>query len=83
VKAFQMLMENHRQTLEVHMRNNKGTLTEDEKLDQEDQRIKEVELGRLDEVNENASIACGDWLHRVRPVICNLSKKGQKILDYR
>jgi len=57
--------------------NNKGTLTEDGKLDQEDQRIKEVELGKWDELSENASIACGDWIHRIRPVICNLSKRAR------
>ena len=43
-------------------------MTEEEKLDQEDQRIKEAELGKLEEVNENASIACGDWIHKIRPV---------------
>ena len=78
VKAFQMLMHNHKQTLEALMGNNKGAITEDEKLDQEDQRIKEVEVGKLEEVNENASIACGDWIHRIRPVICNLSKRAKK-----
>ena len=52
-------------------------MTEKEKLDQEDQRIKEVELGKLEELNENASIACGDWIHRIRPVICNLSKRAK------
>ena len=73
-----MLMENHRQTLEALVGNNKGAMTEEEKLDQEDQRIKEVELGRLEELNESASIACGDWIHRIRPVMCNLSKRAQK-----
>ena len=47
MKTFQMLMENHRQTLEVLIGSNKGTLTEDEKLDQEDQRIKEMNLESL------------------------------------
>jgi len=52
-------------------------MNEEEKLDQEDQRIKEVELGKLDELNENASISCGDWIHRIRPVICNLSRRAK------
>ena len=56
---------------------NKGTMTEEEKRDQEDQRSKEFELGKLDELSENASIACGDWIHRIRPVICNLSKRAK------
>ena len=74
VKAFKMLMDNHKETLEVLLGSSKAAMTEEEKLDQEDQRIKEVELGKLDEVSENASIACGDWIHRIRPVICNLPK---------
>ena len=57
--------------------NNEGTMTEGEKLDQKDQRIKEVELGKLEELNENASIACGDWIHRITPAICNLSKRAK------
>ena len=73
-----MLMESHKQTLEVLMGNNKGALTEDEKLDQEDQRIKKIELGKLEELNENSPIACGDWIHRIRPVIRNLSKRAKK-----
>ena len=42
--------------------NTKGNsgMTDEEKLDQEDQRIKEVELGKLEELTENASISCGD-----------------------
>jgi hypothetical protein len=32
----------------------KGTMTEDEKLDQENQRIKEVELGKLEEPSVSA-----------------------------
>ena len=74
-----MLLENQRQTLELVIGSNtKGNMTEEEKLDQEDQRIKEVELGKLDELDENASIACGDWIHRIRPVICNFSKRAKK-----
>ena len=59
--------------------NTKGNngMIEEEKLDQEDQRIKEVELGKLEELNENAFIACGDWSHRIRPVICYLSKRAK------
>jgi hypothetical protein len=26
----------------------------------------------------NASIACEDWLRRIRPVICNLSKRARQ-----
>ena len=73
-----MLLESQRQTLEMVIGNNtKGTMTEEEKLDQVDQRIKEIELGKLDELSENASIACGDWIHRIRPVIRNLSKRAE------
>ena len=79
MKTFQMLLESQRQTFEMVIGNNtKGNgMTEEEKLDQEDQRVKEVELGKLVELSENASIACGDWSHRIRPVICNLSKRAK------
>ena len=47
-------------------------------MDAEDQRIEEVELGKLEELNENAAIARGDWMHRIKPVICNLSRRAKK-----
>ena len=79
MKTFQMLLESERQTLEIVIGSNKkgNGMTEEEKLDQEDQRIKEVELGMLEKPKENASIACGDWIHRIRSVICNLSKRAK------
>ena len=50
-------------------------------LDQEDQRIKVMELDTPeDATEESASIICGDWIHRIRPVIKNLSKKVNKVL---
>ena len=53
--------------------------SEEERLDQEDQRIKVVELDQFEEpTEENASIICGDWMYRVRPVIKNLSKRSAK-----
>ena len=49
-----------------------------------------MNFGKLDELSENASIACGDWIHRIRPVICSLPKKAktywtlvEKIVDER
>ena len=73
-----MFLESQRQTLEMVIGSNtKGTVTEEEKLDQEYQRIKEVELGKLDELSENASIACGDWIHKIRRVNCNFSKRAK------
>ena len=73
-----MFLESQRQTLEMVIGNStQGTVTEQEKLDQEDQRIKEIELGKLDELSEKVSIACGDWIHRISPVICNLSKRAK------
>ena len=61
-----MMLDSQKQALEMILGNNvKGQVTEAEKLDQEDQRIKKVELGKLDELNENASIACGDWIYRI------------------
>ena len=56
------------------------TLTsEAEKLDQDDQRIKVIELDKLEEpTEESASIVRGDWIHRIRPVVKNLSKRSMK-----
>jgi hypothetical protein len=54
-------------------------MSEEEELDQEDQRIKVVELGTLEELTEgNSTIARGDWIHTIRPVICNLSKRAEQ-----
>ena len=30
-----------------------------------------------DATEESASIMCGDWLHRIRPVIKNMSKRSK------
>ena len=50
----------------------KGT-NEAEKLDQEDQRVKVVELEKLEEpTEESAAILCADWMHQIRPVLKNL-----------
>jgi hypothetical protein len=38
-----------------------------------------IELEKLEEpTEENASITCGDWMHRIKPVIKNLSKRSSK-----
>jgi len=62
------------------MKASKGkSMTEEEKLNQEDQRIKEVELEKLEEpTEENAAIVRGDWMHRIKPVIQNHSKRSSK-----
>ena len=91
--TIKMFLESQKETLAMVLgsttKGNSG-LSEEDKLDQEDQRIKEVELGKLGELNENASIACGDWIHRIRPAICILSKRAktywalvEKIVDER
>ena len=41
--------------------------------------MKIVELEKLEEpTEESAAIICGDWMHRVRPVIKNLSKRSSR-----
>ena len=79
--TIKMLIDSQRETLkllvEEKLKGN-GTLTEEEKMDVEDQRIKEVELGKLEDLNGNAAIACGDWMHRIKPVICNLSRRAKQ-----
>ena len=75
-----MVLEDNQKTLELLIGNSKGKgLTDDEKLDQEDQRIQLTELEILEEPTEdNAAIVCGDWMHRLRPVIKNLSKRASR-----
>jgi hypothetical protein len=78
--ALKLVLEENQKTLELLMNANKGKgKSEQEKLDQEDQRIMEVTLEKLNEpTEESAAIVCGDWLYRIRPVIKNLSKRSAK-----
>ena len=80
MEAFNMVMEHGRKTVEMVLNAQKEKNTnEEDKLDQEDQRIKIVELEKLEEpTEESAAIICGDWMHRIRPVIKNLSKRSSK-----
>ena len=75
-----MLMENNRRTVELFLNASKDRSTsEAERLDQKDQRIKVMELDKLEEPTEEiASILYGDWMHRIRPVMKNLSKRASK-----
>jgi hypothetical protein len=78
--ALKMVLEDNEKTLKLLMESSKGKgSTDEEKLDQEDQRIQEVELEKLEEpTEESASIVCGDWMHRIKPAIKNLSKRSSK-----
>ena len=78
--ALKLVLEDNQKTLELLMNASKGKgLTEEEKLNQEDQKIQEVELNNLEEpTEENAEIVCGDWIYRIRPVIKNLSKRSSR-----
>ena len=50
-------------------------MSEEDKLGQEDQRIKVMELDKLEDLNEgNSSFARGDWVHRINPAISSLCK---------
>ena len=47
-----------------------------DKLDQDDQRVKVIELDKLEDSSEgNSAINCGDWIHTIKPAISNLSKR--------
>ena len=82
MEAFKLVIENGRKTVEMIIDAQKEKSTsEEDKLDQEDQRMKIVELEKLEEpTEESAAIICGDWMHRVRPVIKNLVEKTIKVL---
>ena len=79
-KTSKMVLENQRKILEMVLgsttKDRSSGMTEEDKLAQDDQRIKVVELDKLgDSTDENSSIACGDWIHRIKPVISNLFKR--------
>jgi hypothetical protein len=78
-----MVLEDNEKTLKLLMENSKGKgSTEEESLDQEDQRIQSIELEKLEEpTEENASIVCGDWMHRIKPVIKKSIEEIFKVLD--
>ena len=75
-----MVLEDNERTLKLLMETSKGKgSTEEDKFDHEDQRIQLIELEKLEEpTEESASITCGDWMHRIKPVIKNLSKRSSK-----
>ena len=63
-------------TLNASPKEKNSSTTEEDKLDQEDQRIKAVELDKLEDISEgNSSILCGGWLLGIKPTILNLSKR--------
>ena len=79
-ETLKLVMEDNQKTMELLLNASKSRSTsEEERLDQEDQRIKEVELKKLEEpTTESAAIVCGDWMYRIRPVILNRSKSSMK-----
>ena len=73
-EMLKIAMDNNQRTVELLLQQANRNTSEKDKLDQEDQRIKVMELDILeDATEESASIMCGDWLHRIRPVIKNKS----------
>ena len=77
-KILKVVMDQQQKNVEMVLKQAKGSGQSD-LLDQEDQRIKIVELESLKEPNEeSASIMCGDWLHRIKPVIKNMSKRASR-----
>ena len=61
-EALKLVMENNQRTMELILKASMNKAPgEADRLDQEDQRIKVVELAKLEESTEdNASITCGD-----------------------
>jgi hypothetical protein len=76
-----MVMELQQKTLQMVLmsatKDRSSAVTEEHKLGQDDRIIKVVELDKLEASTEgNSSVACGNWIHRMKPVISNLSKKA-------
>jgi hypothetical protein len=75
------LMEQQQKTLELVVMSAKkdrsSAMREEDKLDQDDQRNQVEQLDKLDDSTEgNSSIACGHWIHRIKPVISSLPKRA-------
>jgi len=78
-QMIKLVMEGQQKAVEFMLKQATKTLEEKDLLNQEDQRIKVLELEPLKELTEhNASLVCGDWLHRIEPVIKNMSKRSSK-----
>ena len=78
-KMLEVVMDQQQKTVEFMIKQTVKASKEGDQLDQEDQRIKVLDLEKLSEATEEtASITCGDWLHRIRPVIKNMSKRSSK-----
>ena len=66
MEALKMVIESNRKTVEMVLKSREKGDNEEEKLDQEDQRIKPVDLEKLEEpTEESAAIVCGDWAYRI------------------
>ena len=71
-----MLEENNKQ-MESMLRTTKGPSQAEDKLDQEGQKIKIIELERPQgPMGEEAASVCGSWIHRIRPTLKNVSKRS-------
>ena len=78
-QMIKLVMDGQQKAVEFMLKQATKTSEEKDLLDQEDQRIKVLDLEPLKDLTEhNASIVCGDWLHRIRPVIKNMSKRSSK-----
>ena len=64
-EVLKMIMENNQKTVEFVLNQTTRSSEKRDQLDQEDQRIKVMDLETLkDATEENVPIICGDWLHR-------------------
>ena len=76
METLKTTLEENNKQMESMLRTTKGPSQEEDKLDQEDQKIKIIELERLQEPNgEDAASLCGSWIHRIRPILKNLSTR--------
>ena len=79
--TLKMVLETQQKTLGMVLgsatKDRSSGMTEEDKLDQKDQMIKVTDLDKLEDLKEGiSSIVRGDWIHRIKPVISNLSKRA-------
>ena len=88
-EMLKILMQSQERTMQIALKATVSPSKEKEATDEEtslkkeldrdwseDQRMKVVELEELpSQLEGNAAVKCGDWIHRITPTISNLSKR--------
>ena len=86
-EMLKILMQSQERTMQIALKATVSPSKEEAVVDtslkelerdwSEDQRMKVVDLEELpSQLEGNAAVKCGDWIHRITPTISNLSRKA-------